>query len=411
MALSGYIETGAYQASDGTRTIVLEWSATQSDAAGNYSDVSWTLRGGGTSSQGINAKNIQAQIHTHHTGILWTTATKLYNGTVIASGTVRVAHDENGNASFYVGISGYIYYYSSAYERTASQTFSLDQITRQFWTDFNAYNPKGVQDFKAAYFNVNWTVGDWWSDLTNEPQPAVYKPYGTYMELHNIRPYYNYYELDRVTGATLVRSGVYGKTITDGSSVDIYMKYRTYTMNYDANGGSDAPAAETFTHADNHKVSMTVPTRVGYNFLGWSESATATTATYTPGQSWSGYDTSTITLYAVWVAVYKITFDGNGGSVNGNDSITQNTTEGSAVTNFPTAEKTYYQFVGWNTAQDGSGEYLTSIEVTENIALYAIYQAESNCYLKRNGTYQRGIAYVRKNGMYCKAVKIRRQSE
>lgn len=409
MALRGYIETGAYQASDGTRTIVLEWSATQSGPGDNYSDVSWTLRGGGTSSQGINAKNIQAQIHTHATGQLWTSATRLYNGTVIASGTVRVMHDENGNASFYTGISGYIYYYSTSNERTANQTFSLNQINRQFWTDFNAYNPNGVQDFKAAYFNVNWTVGDWWSDLTNEPQPQVYKPYGTYMELHNIRPYYAYYELDRVTGATLVRSGVYGKTITDGSSVDIYMKYRTYTMNYDANGGNDAPGAETFTYADGYKISAMISERTGYNFLGWSTNETATTAMYTPGQSWNNYDDSTITLYAVWVAVYAITFDGNGGLVNDNDSVVQSATKGSTVTNFPTAEKAYHQFVGWNTAQDGSGEYLSSLKVAEDITLYAIYQAESNCYVKRDGKYQRGIAYVRTNGTYCRAVKIRRR--
>ena len=283
--------------------------------------------------------------------------------------------------------------------------------TTYYWTNINVLNPNDVEiPTNGAYFDVNWLDGDRWTNLTNEPVPAVYKPHGAYLELHHIRPFEGYV-LEKVTGVTPHPStpGVYCKTITDESEIDIHLAYKTYTMNYNPNGGSGAPSAETFIYVSDYKISTTAPKRSGYNFLGWSTSADAVTATYTPGQKWSDYDSESITLYAVWVAVHKITFDGNGGGINGNDYITQNATNGTIATNFPIAEKRFHQFVGWNTVQDGSGEFLTTIKVMEDITLYAIYQAESNCYVKRNGNYQRGIAYVRRNGTYCRAVKIRRR--
>ena len=45
-------------------------------------------------------------------------------------------------------------------------------------------------------------------------------------------------------------------------------------------------------------LSSTTPTRNGYNFLGWSTSSTATTASYNPNTAYT-FSTST-TLYAVW---------------------------------------------------------------------------------------------------------------
>ena len=43
-----------------------------------------------------------------------------------------------------------------------------------------------------------------------------------------------------------------------------------FHITYDANGGTGAPAAETHTFGDGSKISSTIPTRDGYDFLGWS---------------------------------------------------------------------------------------------------------------------------------------------
>lgn len=72
----------------------------------------------------------------------------------------------------------------------------------------------------------------------------------------------------------------------------------TYTISYNANGGSGAPAAQTKTYGVNLTLSSTKPTRDGYTFLGWSTSASALTATYAAGATYTA--NAAATLYAVW---------------------------------------------------------------------------------------------------------------
>ena len=72
----------------------------------------------------------------------------------------------------------------------------------------------------------------------------------------------------------------------------------TYTVSYNANGGSGAPSSQTKTHNKTLTLSSTRPTRTGYNFLGWSTSRTATSASYSAGGSFTS--NSDTTLYAVW---------------------------------------------------------------------------------------------------------------
>jgi len=73
----------------------------------------------------------------------------------------------------------------------------------------------------------------------------------------------------------------------------------TYTITYNANGGSGAPASQTKKQGVTLTLSNTKPTRSGYGFLGWATSNTATAATYPSGSNFSK-DAST-TLYAVWI--------------------------------------------------------------------------------------------------------------
>lgn len=72
----------------------------------------------------------------------------------------------------------------------------------------------------------------------------------------------------------------------------------TYTVSYDANGGSGAPAAQTKTQDVALTLSGTRPTRDGYTFLGWATSKTASSAQYQPGGTYTA--NAAATLYAVW---------------------------------------------------------------------------------------------------------------
>lgn len=72
----------------------------------------------------------------------------------------------------------------------------------------------------------------------------------------------------------------------------------TYTVSYDANGGSGAPASQTKTQDVALTLSSTIPTRDGYTFLGWAASKTASSAQYQPGGTYTA--NAAATLYAVW---------------------------------------------------------------------------------------------------------------
>lgn len=70
------------------------------------------------------------------------------------------------------------------------------------------------------------------------------------------------------------------------------------TVSYNANGGSSAPSSQTVDMYEWFTLRAGVPTRAGYNFLGWNTNSSATTAQYQP--SGSARFTSNVTLYAVW---------------------------------------------------------------------------------------------------------------
>ena len=70
----------------------------------------------------------------------------------------------------------------------------------------------------------------------------------------------------------------------------------TFTLTYDANNGSGAPAQQSGNGSIT--LSSTKPTRTGYKFLGWATRSTATSAQYQPGVAFNL--TANTTLYAVW---------------------------------------------------------------------------------------------------------------
>lgn len=76
----------------------------------------------------------------------------------------------------------------------------------------------------------------------------------------------------------------------------------TYTVKYNANGGSGAPEQQTKTYGVTLTLSSTKPTRTNYTFKGWGTSSGSTTVAYAAGGSYTA--NASITLYAIWELNY-----------------------------------------------------------------------------------------------------------
>ena len=147
-----------------------------------------------------------------------------------------------------------------------------------------------------------------------------------------------------------------------------------WKVSYNANGGTGAPSSQTKTIDVDLKLSTTKPTRTGYTFLGWSTSKTASSASYSPGATYSS--NAALTLYAVWkINTWTVKYDANGGT---GAPSSQTKTYGQTLklsTTKPT--KKDYNFLGWGTSTESTTiEYEAGANYTNNaaITLYAVWE-------------------------------------
>lgn len=74
---------------------------------------------------------------------------------------------------------------------------------------------------------------------------------------------------------------------------------QSWSVTYNANGGSGAPASQTKYYGKTLTLSSSTPTRSGYTFQGWATSASGSVA-YKAGASYTG--NAALSLYAIWKA-------------------------------------------------------------------------------------------------------------
>ena len=84
-----------------------------------------------------------------------------------------------------------------------------------------------------------------------------------------------------------------------------------YIITYDANGGSNAPSATTYTYSTTEKVNLSndKPIKNNYYFAGWSTDKNATTVMYEAGGAYPRNITENITLYAIWYVYIQQSWD------------------------------------------------------------------------------------------------------
>ncbi|MBR0236090.1 MAG: InlB B-repeat-containing protein [Clostridia bacterium] len=203
------------------------------------------------------------------------------------------------------------------------------------------------------------------------------KTHGVTLMLSSIKPTRTGYDFLGWATSSSATSATYsaGGSYTANASATLYAVWsaNTYTISYNANGGSGAPPSQTKIYGVALTLSSANPIRTGYTFLGWSTSSTATSATYSAGGSYTA--NASATLYAVWSTnTYIVSYNANGGS---NAPAAQSKIHGTPIT-LSTSEPTRngYLFLGWSmnsTATDPT--YLKGATYSDNasVTLYAVW--------------------------------------
>ena len=143
----------------------------------------------------------------------------------------------------------------------------------------------------------------------------------------------------------------------------------SYSVSYNANGGSGAPGGQTKWHNESLKLQTGVPSRSDHTFAGWATSSSGTVA-YSAGGTLASGVKNAIALYARWNP--KVYYNPNGGTgAPGTQTKPYNanlTLSGTKPT------RVGYTFKNWNTAANGSGTtYNSSGTYSTNspVTLYA----------------------------------------
>ncbi|MFN8263555.1 MAG: InlB B-repeat-containing protein [Chitinophagales bacterium] len=96
------------------------------------------------------------------------------------------------------------------------------------------------------------------------------------------------------TSYTAPQSGAFNIS----ANTSLYAKWK-YTVTYDANGGSGAPAAQNAVYSTSLTLSATTPTRSGYTFSGWNTAADGSGTDFAASASYPASG-GNVTLYAKW---------------------------------------------------------------------------------------------------------------
>lgn len=187
-------------------------------------------------------------------------------------------------------------------------------------------------------------------------------------------------------------------TTTGNKTLNAKWTAKTFTVTFDANGGSTSTASKSVTYASTYGT-LPTPTRTGHTFGGWytaksggSKITSSSTVSITAAQ----------TLYARWTAnQYTLTVNPNGGTYAGSTSATalstklQYGTTTNSTIDLPT--RNGYSFLGYFTAATGGSMVYDASGVcvknstywdangayksTSNLTVYAQWKANGLIYV------------------------------
>ena len=265
-------------------------------------------------------------VHTGlHTGVA-------ANGNNYAGFSYSGYWDGTNTSASYVGSNGY-YWSSSVYNTGSGYILYFD--SSGVYPQGSGYKYSGVavrciaqSNYTVAY-NVNGASGA--PSKTSEPSTLFETDKFTTATVHTMAKT-GYHFLGWSTNssattaaynagtdvnmATLISdAAASGQSTATGSTLTLYAVWapNTFTISYNANSGSGSASGGTTSATYGVNITMASKgtlSRSGYDFLGWSLSSSATTATWTAGQSGiaptaiksniTTTDGGSVIVYAVW---------------------------------------------------------------------------------------------------------------
>lgn len=230
------------------------------------------------------------------------------------------------------------------------------------WSVYNITIPVSVSPTGAGTTSPSPFTGQEGSDMSITATPATGYEFAYWTDGVDNTHYVNNPQQVRMLSV---------KTLT------AYFTLKSYTVTWNANGGTVSPASTTKTHGSTLGT-LPTPTRTStaeysYTFAGWFTAATGGTQITT-----STTVTKNVTYYAHWTATkrsYTATFNGNGGDTPSPSTITKE--YNTALGTLPTCTRTGYTFLGWYTASSGGTKISTTTVVTKDITYYAQWSINS----------------------------------
>lgn len=186
-----------------------------------------------------------------------------------------------------------------------SGTMGAGAVTKSLTATANSYNltlNKGT-GVSTIYYKVNG-ASSYTSTTTNKT-----------LSVNSGTTYY-YYGVPQ-TGYTMnscTSSSPCSGTMTSSVTKTLTASRKTYTISYNANGGTGAPSSQTKTYGITLTLSNTKPLKIGYPFLGWTANSNGSGTVYQPGGSFTtNANTTLYAKYSTTQTSYTVTLNVDAG--------------------------------------------------------------------------------------------------
>lgn len=271
---------------------------------------------------------------------------------------------------------------SPYFPRSASGTLALSPGTYTASASFTGAGVVGsasIAPFSftvvAATFSITFTNPNGSGGSFSET--GLTAPASTTMPNPGSRTGYTFYGWQDSSSGLYYQKDTTVSNINSARTFTAVWTVQTYTVSYNANGGTGTMSDTTWTYpTTSGTVSANGFSRTGYSFAGYNTALNGTGTWYYGGNTIS----SSATLYAQWTAnTGTVYYNGNGndGGSTANTTWTYPSTSGTVRANGYT--RTGYTFARWNTQANGAGTdyYPGGTTPGDGTTLYALWSVSA----------------------------------